>query len=283
MRFTGRHWRIALPGLLLACAGCTGLFFQPDSATYSRPTDWNPDARIVTIRAGKHVMRHWLFPANRPKATVFFLHGNAQNVSAHARSVAWLARQGFNVFLFEYPGYGANRGMRTTLAGIMAEIETAMQALKSIPSTRALPVAILGQSLGASIAIDAAAGPNLGKKFCAVVADSPFADFRMMARDAMSRSLLLIPLSRPLSWTIDNTFSPLRHVARVRAPLLLIHGRNDNIIPPHHSRLLFGRATTNKTLWLHDGGHIEFLHHAANRRKLLEWLNRHCTKQRAGR
>lgn len=259
------------------------LFFQPDSTTYSRPTDWSPDARIVTIRTVKHIMRHWLFPAIHPKATVFFLHGNAQNISAHARSVAWLAKQGVNVFLFEYPGYGTNRGLHVTLNGIMRDIRQSLRAIDSIPATRALPLAILGQSLGASLAIDVAAQSNLNWKFCAVIADSPFADYRMMARDALSHSLLLKPLSNPLSWMIDNTFSPLQHVAQVRAPLLFIHGRNDPIVPFYHSELLFARATTHKALWAHNGGHIEFLHHAKGRHMLLAWLNANCTKKRAGR
>jgi len=284
MRITGRlRFHRSLAGVLLAAlTGCTGFFFQPNSIRYSQPADWNANARIVTISTPGHASRHWLFPARHPTANVFFLHGNAQNISAHARNVAWLPAKGYNVLLFEYPGYGENSKIKPSLSLIVTDIRLAIEALGAIGATKGLPTVMFGQSLGASLALYAASLPDIQSRLCAVIAESPFADYRLVARESLGQSWILKPLSLPLSWTINNDFSPIKAIDRIRIPVLLIHGRKDSIVPYHHSETLFRLARQPKHLWLYDGGHIAFLRHADGRKRFASYLTAHCAQKKRG-
>ena len=68
----------------------------------------------------------WFLPAQIPsRGTILFLHGNAENVSTHIGSVAWLPAEGFNVFLIDYRGYGLSEGV-PTLDGLHRDVEAAI-------------------------------------------------------------------------------------------------------------------------------------------------------------
>jgi len=78
----------------------------------------------------------WFLPAkDRASGTILQLHGNAENISTHFASVAWLPAQGFNVFVFDYRGYGASEGV-PTLEGAQKDIDAAMRTLLARPTSR---------------------------------------------------------------------------------------------------------------------------------------------------
>jgi fermentation-respiration switch protein FrsA (DUF1100 family) len=114
----------ALVSLLLA--GCTGLIFQPLSQHLLTPDRLGLAYRDIRFTAADGVSLHgWFLPATAPRqGSVLFLHGNAQNISTHIASVAWLPGAGFDVFLFDYRGYGRSAG-EPSLDGVHLDFSAA--------------------------------------------------------------------------------------------------------------------------------------------------------------
>lgn len=267
---------MCIAALLPFFSACTHLFFYPDRHTYFSPTLWNLTAENIYLDTADGVRLHaWLLPASiKPKATILYLHGNAQNISAHIGNVAWLPSQGYNVLMLDYRGYGLSQGA-PKLADLFIDIETAADYIAQRDDLRRSPLVILGQSLGGALAITAAA--KLKHKFdiAAVISDSAFSSYRAIARERLDALWLTWPLQWPLSFAFADGYSPLRYVAQLSpVPLLILHGVNDRVVPVEHARRLYEAARLPKELWvLPDVGHIQAFSEPHYRERLLIWLN----------
>ena len=96
--------RLALVALVLALSACTPVFFQPTGTIYSSPGIYGIDYQPVEFRAADGTaLFAWFMPARgEAHGTVLYLHGNAQNISAHFVNVAWMPAAGFNVLAMDY-------------------------------------------------------------------------------------------------------------------------------------------------------------------------------------
>ena len=119
--------RLLLPALLLLISGCTHLIFQPLKPHLIDPAQHGIVAEEHYFTTKDKVRLHgWLLPAQgESRGTLLFLHGNAENISTHIRSVWWLPKHGYNVFLFDYRGYGRSEG-NPTLDGSLLDLRAAM-------------------------------------------------------------------------------------------------------------------------------------------------------------
>ena len=270
-----RH--LAAVACALALSACTPVFFQPSSTLLATPGLYGIDYEPVELHAADGTaLFAWFLPARgEAKATVLYLHGNAQNISAHFSNVAWMPAAGFNVLALDYRGYGGSEG-RPTLGGVQLDIDAAMRTLLARPDVDPQRIIVFGQSLGGALAIHYVAHSAYRKHIRAVVADSAFADYRLVAKEKMADLFITWPLQWLPNYTIDNSYSPQASVAALSPiPLLLIHGERDGIVPPHHSQLLFEGAHQPKDYWsIPDSGHIQALRSAPVRKRLTEFLLR---------
>lgn len=270
--------------MLLAAplSGCTKLFFYPHSYLVDTPKRHGVDYQTENFHAVDGTsLNAWFLPANsktgrKAKATILFLHGNAENISTHFRNVVWLPAEGFNVLILDYRGYGASEGT-PSLAGIQLDIDAAMGNLLAHKDVDPHRIVVFGQSLGGSLAVHYAANSAYRANIRAVIIDSAFSDYRQIAREKLAGPLLTWPLQW-LPWlTVDNDYSPESSVAALSPlPLLLIHGDQDVVIPHRHSLQLFERAGEPKELWITPGaGHTQSLGSEAVRTRLVEYLSRY--------
>jgi fermentation-respiration switch protein FrsA (DUF1100 family) len=231
----------------------------------------------VSLRAADGVGLHaWFLPAQgKARATVLYLHGNAENISTHFVNVAWMPAAGFNVLALDYRGYGASEG-EPSVGGAQLDIDAAMQALLARDDVDASRIIVFGQSLGAALAIHYVAHSAYRDHVRAVIADSAFADYRLIARETLARFILTWPFQW-LPWlTVDNTYAPRDSVAGL-APvaLLLIHGEQDGIIGTRYAQMLFEAARQPKELWLvPETGHIQALKRESVRERLTRFIER---------
>jgi fermentation-respiration switch protein FrsA (DUF1100 family) len=266
-----------LAALLLAAgiAGCTPVFFQPSTTLFATPGQFGIDYKPVEFAAADGTaLFAWFLPARGPaKATVLYLHGNAENISTHFPNVAWMPAAGFNVLAIDYRGYGGSEG-RPSLAGVQLDIDAAMRTLLARSDVDPQRIIVFGQSLGGALAIYYVAHSAYRQHVRAVVVDSAFSDYRLVAKEKMADLVLTWPFQWLPNFTVDNDYSPRAAVAALSPiPLLLIHGERDGIVPPHHSRLLFDQAQAPKDLWsIPDAGHIQALRNAAVRKRLADFL-----------
>lgn len=275
--------RLALLVCIFALSACTPVFFQPSSTLLATPGLYGIDYEPVELRAADGTaLFAWFLPARgEPKATVLYLHGNAQNISAHFANVAWMPAAGFNVLALDYRGYGGSEG-RPTLGGVQLDIDAAMRTLLARPDVDPERIIVFGQSLGGALAIYYVAHSRYRDHIRAVVADSAFADYRLVAKEKMADLIITWPLQWLPNYTVDNNYSPQASVAALSPiPLLLIHGERDGIVPPHHSQLLFETAQQPKDYWsIPDSGHIQALLSAPVRKRLTEFLVEHARAAR---
>lgn len=273
---------LALLAVVFA-TGCTPVFFQPSPNIYETPGQYGIEYEPVEFKAADGTaLFAWFLPARGdPKATVLYLHGNAQNISVHFSNVAWMPAQGFSVLAFDYRGYGGSAG-KPTLEGVQLDIDAAMRVLLERPDVDPDRIVVFGQSLGGALAIHYVAQSAYKKQIRAVIADSPFSDYRQVAQEKLADFFITWPLQWLASFTINNDFAPKASVAALApVPLLLIHGERDSIVGSHHSRVLFDSAQQPKALWsLPDAGHIGAMRDAKVRKRLADFVVRSSGAER---
>lgn len=266
--------------LSLSLNGCTSLFFQPMKPLVRTPADIKLEYQNVYFRSADGTRLHgWFLPANnKPQeatGSVLLLHGNAENISSHIGSVYWLPARGFNVFLFDYRGYGQSEGT-ATLQGAMQDIEAALYWLQNSTNIDPTRIIVLGQSLGGAMGTYALANSGQTTKIRALILDSVFNDYQQITREKLSGFWLTWPLQYPLSWLVTGDYAPAEAIGRFSpTPVLVIQGQRDTIVPPHHAQQLYTQAGTPRDLWLiPDAKHISALNQPAIRDRLVDYLSK---------
>jgi abhydrolase domain-containing protein 17 len=209
------------------------LIFQPPPPTYRAgqlPLTMIPGTDGVSLAA-------LYLPNPAAQLTILYAHGNAEDLGVVAPMLEELRRHGFAVLGFDYRGYGASSGGPTTTSGAVRDMESVYQYAVHTLGVQPPRLVLYGRSVGGGPATDLAARlPSAG-----LVLESTFTSaFVVMTR------VPLLPFDR---------FPNLRHVRSVPAPVLVIHGTADEVIPVSHGRRLYEAANAPKrALWV-DGAH----------------------------
>lgn len=219
------------------------MIFFPYAALESTPRDWGFAYEEVTLEASDGVRLHgWYIPCTGSRRALLFLHGNAGNISHRGDSVAIFHRLGFNVFIFDYRGYGRSAG-HPTEAGLYRDAEASWQYLIKSKGFAAEDVVIFGRSLGGAVAA------NLAVKVqpAALILESTFSSARDLAHSAFP------VLSRLVM--IRFNFDTQARVRELAAPVLVIHSPQDEIIPYELGRKVFDASLSPKSFLAMQGDH----------------------------
>lgn len=263
-----------LLGGLMLLSSCSRLVFYPYDKLIRTPADVSLAYRDVYLQTSDNVKVHaWFLETSEPaKGTVLFLHGNGENISTHIASVGWLPSEGYQVLLLDYRGYGVSQGT-PTLSGAIKDIASAIQWLESSPQVNSKPLYMLGQSLGASLAIYTAGQPEYKDTFDGVIAEAGFTGYRDIASDFMRRSKLFRWFRYPLSFVLTGEYAAKDAVAHIApTPLLIIHSPDDQVIPYKHGMTLYSLAEQPKSLLTTKGRHIISFAFAEYREELVRFL-----------
>lgn len=239
---TGRCWAVRtclmlVLGLLLNA--CSSAFFYPDRHLRLTPDRLGLNYRDVSLLTKDGTQLHaWhLLPETPPKGVVLVLHGNAENISTHIHSVAWLTAAGYELLLLDYRGFGLSAG-KAQLPEVFEDIDAAAQWLSLRSHTQQLPAYWLGQSIGATLSAYYLSRQRV-EGLQAVVLDAPFADYRRIGQEKFSEFWLTWLFQQPLSWLIDNRFSPADSVSHwPKLPLLMFASSEDRVVPKWHTQAL---------------------------------------------
>lgn len=190
----------------------------------------------------------WWIPTPKPSALahVLHLHGNAGNISSRVDEAKLLAEAGLDVFLFDYRGYGRSTGSPDE-EGTYRDARAARAALLRQKGVDPARVLYLGESLGGAVGLALALeSPPRG-----LVLRSTFTSVKDMAR-----------LHYPIvpGFMVVDAYPGLARIARLRAPVLVIHGDRDDIVPLSHGEALFAAAPGPKAMRVFPGlGHNDLV------------------------
>jgi hypothetical protein len=219
------------------------LLYYPQRELEGSPADAGMTFEDVHFHSADGVKLHgWFIPAKDERAVVLFCHGNAGNISHRIDFAKLLHRLGLSVFLFDYRGYGNSEGKpdeEGTYRDAEAAWEHLVQARKIDPSR----VIVQGRSLGGSVAAHLATS----RRPAGLIVESTFTSMPDLAAK-------LYPWL-PARWMCRFKYETVNDIRRVNCPVLVVHGRNDSLIPFSHGRAVFEAAPRPKRFLELAGDH----------------------------
>jgi fermentation-respiration switch protein FrsA (DUF1100 family) len=271
--------------ILALLPGCGSYFFYPKKELIENPVLKRVAYEEVYFPTPDGLRLHgWLLhPPGDPRGTLLFLHGNAENISTHVNSVVWLVQEGYQVFLFDYRGYGKSEG-QPSLSGVQRDGLAALDALLTLPGVIKDRIAVLGQSLGGAVSVYAVVHSPHRQHVKALVLDGSFAGYRKIAREKLASLILTWPLQYPLGLLIDDRYSPSRWIDRISPiPVVIIHGTADRVVPFPHGESLYRQAKEPKGFWIvRNRGHGESFEEEEVRKQLLRFLESVLENRKSG-
>jgi alpha-beta hydrolase superfamily lysophospholipase len=204
----------------------------------------------VSPSTGHPIRLHALWAANGdPNAPLLlFLHGARQHLGRSVYRVEQMRELGFSVLAVDYRGFGASTDELPSQTGVVEDASAAWRWLGAHHPGRARYV--FGHSLGGAIAVQLAA--HLADEPAPAQPRGVIVEGTFTSISDMFGTLRWGWL--PVTMLITERFDSLAAVARVKAPLLVVHGSDDALVPSRFGRLLYERATSAKRFLLIDGG-----------------------------
>lgn len=185
----------------------------------------------ISTTDGLHLLA-WYKPAREAQPTVLLLHGNAGHIGYRMPLARQFIEAGFGVLLLEYRGYAGNPGSPDE-SGLYSDADAAMVFLHK-QGVEDKQIVVYGESLGTGVATKVATQYSV----CAVVLQSPFTSLASVARYHYPW-ILLSP------W---DKFDSLSRIRQINAPLLVLHGKDDSLVPFDEGVTLFQFALEPKTM-----------------------------------
>jgi len=206
------------------------------------------DYEDITLRTADNLYLHaWFVPHDQPRATLLFCHGNAGNISHRLDSIRLLHSLGLQVLIFDYRGYGQSEGKPSEI-GTYRDVDAAWHFLREARGIPAEEIILFGRSLGAAVAADLASRVRPA----AVILESAFTS----VPDLAATIYPWLPVRLLSRYRYDN----LAKLERIERPLLVVHAREDEIIPFSNGERLFQNAHEPKRfLELHGDHNDAFL------------------------
>lgn len=246
--------------LMSFVSSCTSVFYQGDRNLYATPDQGGLDYQEVKIKAEDGNINYGWFihkKGRKGKGLVIQNHGNAQNMSSHFRSLAWLVNEGFDLFVWDYRGYGKSEG-ESYPEGVYLDAKAALSwahnKAKEYPQ-----FIVFGQSLGGAITMRAVEEDPFKKDIDLVVLDSTFTSYKGVAVDRLQTSFITYLLS-PLGYIlVSNKYAQKTFLDEYKGKVLVIHGTRDPIVPYEFGEAIFKELkTSKKTFWkVLNGSHID--------------------------
>lgn len=189
-----------------------------------------------------------------PKGTLIYLHGVADNRGSAIGAIERFSSRGYDVIAYDSRAHGDSEGAACTYGYFEKH-----DLMRVIDSVEHQPVAIVGTSLGAAVALQTAA---LDPRVSAVVAAETFSDLRTVAEERAPWILTSGLVDRAFRVAEEQArfqvheVSPMASATQIRVPVLLIHGANDRETSPAHSERVFSALPGPKRLIRVEGaGH----------------------------
>jgi fermentation-respiration switch protein FrsA (DUF1100 family) len=222
---------------------CLYVFFVADSKIFlPQPSSYSDTRDILKLTTHDQIQLSAVYRPNpASKYTIMYVHGNAEDLGDIQPILQRLQDIGFSVFAYDYRGYGTSQGKPSERTAYR-DIETAYNYLIQQLTVPAQRIIAFGRSVGGGSAVDLAAR----KPLAGLIMESNFTSaFRVVL---------------PFSILPFDKFRNIDKIKKVTCPVLVMHGKADDIIPFQHGQKLFAAANEPKlSLWVEQAGHNDFM------------------------
>ncbi|MBE9142490.1 alpha/beta hydrolase [Planktothrix mougeotii] len=243
--------------ILYVAVGAWAYFYSERLIFVPQPSSYVQTPEFLTLKTVKDVKITALsLPNSKAKYTILYSHGNAEDLGNNRFLLERFRQMGFAVFAYDYPGYGTSEGKPSeqgSYQAIDAAYNYLTQQLKIPPNQ----IIVYGRSVGGGPSVDLASRQPVG----GLVLESTF-----MSTFRVKIDFPLYPFDR---------FANLSKIPFVKAPVLVIHGTVDQVIPFSHGQRLFAAVNTPKlSFWVEGADHNNVIEVAGDRyeQKLKEFI-----------
>jgi fermentation-respiration switch protein FrsA (DUF1100 family) len=226
------------------------LMYFPNPRRLDPAQEGIPAARVVEFNASDGVrLLAWHVPAQAGKPLVLYFQGNADGLGARIGRFRQLTDDGTGLLALNYRGYGGSGGSPSE-KGLIADANAAYDfAIKDVSPSR---VVAFGESLGTGVAVALASEREVG----GVILDAPFTSTADVGA--------AVYWYAPVRLFMFDQFHSDRRIGKVHAPLLILHGEQDRIVPISFGEKLFALANEPKRMHRFPlGGHVNLDDHGA--------------------
>jgi len=259
------QWVVAvIVSALLTAAGCAQLAqkerelvfrIEPGTASWY---DGLPrgvqeiDVPLATTEGPTH-LNAWWWPAARTDApALLYLHGSRWNLTGQLFRIRQLHDFGFSVLAIDYRGFGKSRGELPSEGSVYEDAQAAWQHLVRLqPDAKRRYV--YGHSLGGAVAVElarrlssTAVREDAAPQAAGLIVESSFTTLADVAE-------VVVDTRWPIRWLLTQKFDSVGKIAKVRMPVLLVHGTADSYVPARFSEALYAAAAAPKKLLLIEG------------------------------
>jgi fermentation-respiration switch protein FrsA (DUF1100 family) len=239
------------------------MMYFPDNAVPNRAMAGVPDMDEVRLATADGLeLLSWYKPAAKEGgATIVYFQGNGGNIELRGSKARTLIDAGLGVLLVGYRGYGDNPG-RPAEAGLYADGRAALDYLAGRGVAPA-SIVLYGESLGSGVAVQMATERRPG----ALILEAPFTS----AADVGASAYPFLPVRLLIKDRFDN----LAKIGTIEAPLLVLHGEADRVIPARHGNTLLAAANEPKEdLFIPGADHVDLFAYGAAP-VVLDFIERH--------
>ncbi len=220
----------------------TRFIFRPPATLEATPADVQLAYEEIWLPVGDGQIHSWWIPAAAGSPIILYLHGNGSNLGDLINRARRFHQWGYGVLLIDYRGYGRSSGPFPNEARVYEDAEAAWRYLsEQAPADR---IVLYGRSIGGAIAVHLA---SQHPEAAGLILESSFTSLQAVV--GRSPLAAIFPLDR----LINQRFDSLSKVRSLPAPLLLLHGTADTVVPADMSQTLYDAAPGPKTLLWIDG------------------------------
>jgi len=244
------HWgRLGL--FLLFLYGCFAvwIFFFADRMIFlPQPSSYKDTRKIIKLKTRDNSLISAVYlPQEAATYTILYIHGNAEDLGDIRPGLERLQHQGFNVFAYDYHGYGTSEG-KPSEKNAYQDVDAAYDYLTGPLRIPPEQILVYGRSVGGGSGVDLAVRKPLG----GLILEGSFTTaFRVVI------PIPILPFDK---------FTNIDKIKKVNCPVLVMHGVRDEIVPFQHGEALFTAAPSPKlSLWVDEAGHNDFVRVAGER------------------
>lgn len=224
------------------------LFYHPQAGLTPVPREFPRGESVRFASADGTRLHGWFIPGGtdpRSLPTILHVHGNAGNIESHIGFTDYLPAAGFNLFIFDYRGYGESEGSARTRKPLIEDTNAAIDALLARPDVDPARIGLYGQSLGGAIGLNVMARRD---ELRAAVIESSFTSWRDIAASAVGGGQPGAISNTLAAMLIQDSCRVDDAIANIDRPILLLHGDQDSIVPVEHSRKLAAASRTGSVM-----------------------------------